>query len=57
MSTFVRTIKADAGASEAARIMRKHKIHHIVVTDQTKVVGIVSSLDLLGLVEKQKFTW
>ena len=57
MSTLVQTIKAEAEASEAARKMRKHRIHHIVVTDQTKVVGIVSSFDLLGLVEKQKYSW
>ncbi len=57
MTTFVQTVKANAEASEAARIMRKHRIHHVVVTDQNKVVGIVSSLDLLGLVEERKYSW
>ena len=40
----------------AARIMRKHKIHHVVVTHEKKVVGIISSFDLLKLVEDHRFT-
>ena len=42
-------------ASVAARIMRKHKIHHVVVTHEKKVVGIISSFDLLQLVEDHRF--
>jgi len=57
MTTIVQTVKATAEASEAARIMRKHRIHHVVVIDQAKVVGIVSSMDLLVLVEKQNHSW
>lgn len=51
MSGEVKTLRADAEANEAARLMRAHKIHHIVVTDQDRVIGIVSSLDLLSLLE------
>ena len=40
----------------AARIMRKHKIHHVVVTHEKKVVGLISSFDLLKLVEDHRFT-
>ena len=39
----------------AARVMRKHKIHHVVVTHEQQVVGIISSFDLLQLVEDHRF--
>lgn len=39
----------------AARIMRNHKIHHVVVTHEQKVSGIISSFDLLELVEEHRF--
>ena len=42
-------------ASVAARIMRKNKIHHVVVTHEKRVVGIISSFDLLKLVEEHRF--
>ena len=38
----------------AARLMRDHKIHH-VVTQEKKVVGVLSSFDLLKLVEQHRF--
>ena len=39
----------------AARLMRKHHIHHVVVTHEKAVVGILSTFDLLGLVEDHRF--
>lgn len=39
----------------AARVMRNHKIHHVVVTHEKQVVGIISSFDLLRLVEEHRF--
>ena len=41
--------------SLAARVMRNHKIHHVVVTHEQKVVGILSSFDLIKLVEDHRF--
>lgn len=41
--------------SIAARIMRNHKIHHVVVTHEKKVVGILSAFDLLKLVEGHRY--
>ena len=55
MSGKVRAVPAYNGVSVAARIMRKHKIHHIVVTHEKKVVGMISSFDLLQLVEGRRF--
>lgn len=42
-------------AHVAARVMRNHGIHHVVVTHEQKVVGVVSSFDLLQLVEDHRF--
>ena len=55
MARNVTVVPAYNDASTAARIMRKHKIHHVVVTDEKKVVGLISSFDLLKLVEGHRF--
>ena len=55
MSDDVFVVPAYNDASVAARIMRKRKIHHVVVTHEKKVVGIISSFDLLKLVEGRRF--
>ncbi len=55
MSQQVLTIPRYSDASLAARIMRNHHIHHLVVTHEKKLVGIVSSFDLLQLVEDHRF--
>ena len=55
MSSDVTVVPAYNDASVAARIMRKRKIHHVVVTNEKKVVGIISSFDLLKLVEGHRF--
>ncbi len=38
-----------------ARVMRNHRIHHVVVTHENRVVGILSSFDLMQLVEDKRF--
>ena len=55
MSTKVLTIMVNDGPHVAARIMRNHRLHHVVVIDQHEVVGIVSAYDLLELVEDHRF--
>ena len=55
MTERVYKVPAYNGVDVAARIMRKNKIHHVVVTHEQKVVGIVSSFDLLRLVEGRRF--
>jgi CBS domain-containing protein len=49
MSSPAYTVEPDASASEAARLMCEHGIHHLAVTDAGKLVGVVSSFDLLRL--------
>lgn len=51
MSSPVRTIEPDVKVAEAAHRMREHGHHHLVVVDQGKVVGIISSLDLLRVID------
>ena len=55
MTESVYTVPQYNDVSIAARIMRNHKIHHVVVTHEKKVVGIISSYDLLKLVEDHRF--
>ena len=56
MTERVYCVPAYNDVSVAARIMRKHKIHHVVVTHEKSVIGIISSFDLLKLVEAHRFT-
>lgn len=55
MTKKVLTIPKYSGIHVAARIMRNHHIHHLVVTHEKKIVGVLSSFDLLALVEKHRF--
>ena len=41
--------------SIAARVMRNHGIHRVVVTHEKQVVGMLSAFDLLKLVEGHRF--
>lgn len=56
MSTEVKTIPAYNPISAAARAMRRGKIHHLVVTHEKQVIGMLSSFDLLKLVEDKRYT-
>lgn len=55
MSEKVYTIPEYEDVQIAARIMRNHKIHHIVVTKDKCAIGMISSFDLLKLVEGKRF--
>ena len=55
MSEDVTVVPAYNDAIVAARIMRKRRIHHVVVTHEKQVIGIISSFDLLKLVEGHRF--
>jgi CBS domain-containing protein len=43
------TVSADAPADAVARLMVEHRIHHVVVIENERAAGVVSSLDLLRL--------
>jgi len=55
MTEKVYTVPRYDGVHVAARIMRNHHIHHLVVTHEGKVTGILSSFDLIKLVEDHRF--
>ena len=55
MTEKVYTIPMYNDIHHAARLMRNHQVHHVVVTNEKKVVGMLSSFDLLKLVEKHRF--
>lgn len=55
MSSPAITVPVNEGPHVAARIMRNHHVHHIVVVDDHRVVGIVSAYDLLALVEEHRY--
>ena len=48
MSKAVETVKPKVAASEAKTRMLQKKIHHLVVTNGTKLEGVVSERDLGG---------
>ncbi len=55
MTEKVYTVPAYDDTSIAARIMRNHHIHRVVVTHEQKVVGMLSAFDLLRLVEEHRY--
>jgi acetoin utilization protein AcuB len=50
MSTEIKTIGASASVGEARSFMRAQGIHHLLVCDERRVVGVVSDRDLGGRV-------
>jgi len=55
MTEDVYTIPQYDDISIAARIMRSHHVHHLVVTHEQKIVGLLSAFDLIKLVENHRF--
>lgn len=51
MTEEVFTVPRDASAATGAGIMRERRVHRLLVTDQGVLVGVVTSLDLLRVVE------
>ena len=55
MTEKVYTVPMYDDTSIAARVMRNHRIHRVVVTHEQKVVGMLSAFDLLKLVEGHRY--
>lgn len=55
MTEKVYTVPRYEDVHIAARVMRNHRIHRVVVTDDQRVVGVLSAFDLLQLVEEHRF--
>lgn len=54
MGEKVYTIEQSEDVSVAAKIMREHAIHRLIVTKDKKMVGIISAVDLLVLIENPR---
>jgi CBS domain-containing protein len=52
MSRRVHHVARDTGVAIAANIMRERRIHRLLVTERGLLVGVVTSLDLLRVVEE-----
>ena len=50
--TLVHVINKNTSAKSAAKMMLKHNVHHLVVMEDGKIIGMISSLDFVKLVEK-----
>ena len=46
-------IHPDDTAKDAAKLMRDQGTHHLVVTESERAVGVVSSFDLLRVIEEE----
>jgi len=55
MSEKVFTVPLYSDISTAARVMRNHHIHHVLVTHEQETIGVLSAYDLLELVEDHRF--
>src|SRR5512134_1081508 len=49
MSSPLKTLEADAPVIAALRLLLEENIHHLPVTEEGKIVGVVSATDLLFL--------
>ena len=50
MTKKIHVVSAQSNVQSAAKMMLRHQVHHLLVIEEGKVVGILSSLDFVGLV-------
>lgn len=53
MTRNVQTINSSKTAAEAREMMRRYRVHHLVVTTDSRLLGIVSDLDLARAGDEQ----
>jgi CBS domain-containing protein len=46
------SVAPDADIAEVARTIRSHRVHRVLVVDDGRLAGIISTFDLVGLLEK-----
>lgn len=49
-SSSVHVVHVDSSAKAAAKMMLKHKVHHIIAMENGEIKGIISALDFVKLV-------
>lgn len=51
MSPYVITASPEDPIADIARSLREHRFHRLIITEEKKLLGIVSTLDLLKVLE------
>jgi CBS domain-containing protein len=54
MSDAVVSVPPDATIAQVARTLRENGIHRVLVAEKEKLLGIISSQDLLALLEREE---
>jgi len=54
MTEGVVSVPPDTSAADVARTLREHRMHHLFVIDRGALLGVISSFDLMQLVERSK---
>jgi len=49
-SSSVHVVHVDSSAKSAAKMMLKHKVHHIIAMENGEIKGMISALDFVKLV-------
>jgi len=52
MQHRVHTVEHSATLTSAAELMQTHRLHRVVVTEDDRVAGVLSCLDLLATVKE-----
>ena len=55
MTRDVITVPQSDPVHAAAGMMRSSNVHHLVVTHEDEIVGILSTFDLLKVIEEHRF--
>jgi CBS domain-containing protein len=52
MTPMVMTVSPESSLVQIARVMAKERIHRVIVTEAFKIVGLVSSMDILKAITR-----
>jgi CBS domain-containing protein len=52
MTRSVLAVPPDAPAAQVARVLREHRVHRVFVVERGRLCGVVSTLDLLRVIEE-----
>jgi CBS domain-containing protein len=52
MSDGAVTVEPKASVAEVARTFREHRVHRVLVAEQGVLRGLISTLDLVALLER-----
>ena len=51
MTEHVLCVLPETTVADVARLLRSHRVHHVLVTEGEKLCGIASAFDLMSLIE------